>query len=63
MKAEVLAKCGYAELVGLQDAYWTIMRIYENAAGGPARAASYKEYLVIRQNYNQVRLLISELAE
>lgn len=63
MTTDVLAKCSRENLVRFLRGYWDIMTAYEEVCGGPSKAAMYREYLIIRQNINQVRSLLNEMPE
>lgn len=63
MTNDVLAKCSRANLVRFLNAYWEIMTAYEEVCGGPAQAAAYREYLIVRQSVNMIRCLMNELPE
>lgn len=63
MTNELLAKCDRQKLEALRFGYWSIMRVFEDAYGGPTKASAEKEYIICRQNYRRVNSLLSELAE
>ncbi len=63
MTTDVLAKCSRENLVRFLHGYWDIMAAYEDVCGGPAKAAAYREYMIVRQNVNQIRSLMNELPE
>lgn len=62
MRREIIAKCEPEQLEQLIAGYGMISRVYEDVMGGPSKAMSEREYVIMRQAIKNLQVLRYELA-
>lgn len=62
MRREIIAKLEPDQLEQLIAGYGMICRVYEDVKGGPSKAMSEREYVIMRQTIKILQALRYELA-
>lgn len=63
MKADLMERMNYAQMVTAYECYTKLMALYEDVCGGPYKAQEFREYFALRDGREKLRLRCLEMSQ